>query len=125
MIDTTTYKEALEADLRAITTELGTLGIHNPNNENDWIATPEQRNTKEADPNVSADRTEDWTERRAAMAPLETRYKNIKRALKKIETGTYGICEISGADIEADRLQAHPAARTCKAHLHEEANLPL
>jgi RNA polymerase-binding transcription factor DksA len=48
----------------------------------------------------------------------------VVHALGKIEAGTYGVCEVSGMDIEEDRLEANPAARTCKAHMAEEATLP-
>ena len=37
--------------------------------------------------------------------------------------GTYGSCEISGEAIEVERLEANPAARTCKAHIEREAEL--
>ena len=42
-----------------------------------------------------------------------------------IEKGTYGICEISGQPIEAERLKANPAARTSQANQEKEAQLPL
>ena len=44
--------------------------------------------------------------------------------LKKIEAGTFGVCEISGEPIEEDRLDANPAARTNKANINNEADLP-
>lgn len=124
MIQTAPYKTRLEQELTELQKELIDLGIHNPEVQEDWIAIPEKLQTSEADANVAADRTEDWDERRATIAPLETRYNNLVRALQKIEDGTYGICEVSGAEIETQRLDANPAARTCKAHLEDEANLP-
>ncbi len=53
------------------------------------------------------------------MAVLENRWNEVRAALKKIEAGTYGICEISGEPIEEDRLEVNPAARTCKEHMDE------
>ena len=73
--------------------------------------------TSSADLNDVADRTEEYDERRATLATLEGRYNDIRRAIKKIEDGTYGICEMGGEEIEEDRLEANPAARTCKAHM--------
>ena len=122
-IDTTTYKARLEELLVTVTGDLAELGVHNPDNPDDWIATPEP-SQDEADPVDAADRVEDWNERAATLAELETRYNNIKRALEKIDQGTYGICELSGEEIETDRLEANPAARTCKAHMETEADLP-
>lgn len=124
MTDTTTYKARLEELLVAITNDLAELGVRNPENPDDWIATPEDVQD-EADPIDTADKVEDWNERVATLAELETRYNNIRRALGKIPDGTYGVCEISGEPIEADRLDANPAARTCKAHMEEEKDLPL
>jgi DnaK suppressor protein len=124
MTDTTKYKETLEIDLAQIVKDLKELGIHNPQVKEDWIATPGGDIGTESDANIAADRAEDWAERRATMAPLETRFNNINRALSKIEAGTFGICEIAGEQIEEDRLDFHPSARTCKAHINDEADLP-
>lgn len=42
-------------------------------------------------------------------------YQQVKLALKKIEKGTYGICENCGDKqlIDKKRLEAYPAATTC------------
>ena len=37
----------------------------------------------------------------------------IERALKKIAQGKYGICEMCGKEIHAERLEAKPFARLC------------
>jgi RNA polymerase-binding transcription factor DksA len=39
----------------------------------------------------------------------------VTEALKRIADGTYGICEITGEPIEADRLKALPWTRFCAA----------
>ncbi len=123
MVDTHTYKTKLEDLLDTIIRDLERIA-HYDTTTGDWVAKPEAQ-IGEADPNVEADTVEDWNERRGTLAELETRYNNIKRALKKIEDGTYGICEVSGEQIEEARLDANPAARTCLHHKDEEANLPL
>lgn len=123
MADTNTHKHTLETLLDEIITELETIAVYRTETD-DWVAKPESSGG-EADENVEADLVEDWNERRSTLSELETRYQNIKRALKKIEDGTFGICEVSGDPIEADRLEANPAARTCKAHLEQEQDLPL
>lgn len=123
-IDREKQKEQLEAEKTAVKEELRELGVQNPQTDEDWIATPDTAITSEADPNVAADRSEGWEESRATLALLETRYNNIRRALKKLETGTYGICEISGKEIDEARLEAYPAARTTKEHADEEHTLP-
>lgn len=123
--DTERYGAELRRALTQVTAELNTLGIHNPDNPQDWIATPQEGVGEEADPNVAADTVEDWEERRATLATLERRYNDLTRALAKIAAGAYGMCEIGGEPIEQDRLDANPAARTCKQHIDEEANLPV
>ncbi len=116
-------REVLEKELDRLVNDLKVLGIHNPKVKEDWIATPEEASKSEADPNVVADRVEDWEERRATIAILEKEYNNIIRALKKIEDGKYGACEICGEDIEEDRLKSNPSARTCKKHINNEMEL--
>ncbi len=39
--------------------------------------------------------------------------KNRKKHLKKIENGTYGICESCGAEIPIERLEARPVTDLC------------
>lgn len=72
------------------------------------------------EPDEVADKIEEREEERAENTALTARRSNIARALEKIKSGTYGVCEISGETIEEDRLEANPAARTCKAHMGEE-----
>jgi len=117
------HKAALEALLAQVTEELQSIGVHNPENEADWVATPGE-GSDEADTNDVADNAEEWEERAATLALLETRWNDIRRALSKMENGTYGICEISGEPIEEERLAANPAARTCIAHREDESTLP-
>jgi len=71
-----------------------------------------------ADKNIVADRHEDYEGRHAITDELEIRLNNINDALKKIEEGKYGVCEIGGEEIEEDRLEANPSAKTCKKHLN-------
>lgn len=123
-IDIQEQRRALETQLADVKEELAQLGIHNPEVPEDWIATPGEEIDAEADENVAADRVEEWDERRATLAVLETRYNNIVRALAKIGENTYGICEVAGEEIEEERLRANPAARTCMAHKDDESSLP-
>jgi len=122
-MDISVYKSQLEMMLKELTSELGAIGIHNPQNPQDWIAVPEGVDTQEADTDLVADVAEEWDERQGLVATLEKRYNDVTRALGKIESGTYGICEISGEHIEETRLDANPAARTNIAHMNEEGTL--
>lgn len=110
------YKKRLEKMRADITQELNAIGIHNPENPSDWIAKTERDDTDDADQNLAADMQELWDERDGLIADLEPRYNNIVAALARIDAGTFGVCEVGGEKIEAERLDANPAARTCIAH---------
>lgn len=125
MEDIEIYKQALQSDLSELQGELKAIGIHDPENTKNWIAVPEVEDTFDADLNEASDRAEEWGSRQSTVAVLERRYNNIVRALAKIKEGTYGICEIGKEHIEADRLSANPAARTCKAHMDQESSLSI
>ncbi len=47
----------------------------------------------------------------------------IEEALKRIENGTYGICESCGCEIEEKRLKARPVATLCIACKEEQEEL--
>ncbi len=121
--DTEKYRAQLDDMLRTITAELKEVGIHNPENPQDWIAVPEDLDAEEPDENLAADAVEEWDERRALVATLEGRYNAIVAALGRIQTGTFGTCEVCGTDIEAARLDVNPAARTCIADREKESSL--
>ena len=118
------FQIQLEAELKSITAELSTIAVNSPDSD-DWVSIPDSEELGNADENVEADAVEEWNERRAVLAQLEIRYRNIKRALQKITDGTYGICEISGKEIETERLQANPAARTNLANMDRVKELTL
>jgi len=118
------FKTQLETELKQVTEELQRIATLNQET-GDWVAVPDPTELDSADENVEADAVEEWNERRALMVQLETRYRNIVRALEKIEADTFGICEISGQPIEEERLRINPAARTNLANMDREKELPL
>lgn len=118
-IDTQHFKTLLQKEKERLLRELGGLGRVNPGNANDWETTPEERDTMRADKNEAADAVEEYEGRAAVEVTLENHLQNINAALERIENNTYGVCRIGGEAIEEDRLEANPAATTCKAHLEE------
>lgn len=117
------YIPHLQTMLEEITKELQSIGIHNPENQHDWVAVPEDLDAEEPDLNLAADNVEAWNERTALVATFESRYNGIKLALAKIEAGTFGTCELCGAGIEEKRLAVNPIARTCTLHMNDEGTL--
>ena len=97
--------------------ELKTVGRVNPDNPKDWEPIPEKMDILASDDNEVADSIEAFEENTAILKELEIRYNDVKRALGKITDGSYGICETGKEPIEKERLEANPAARTCKKHL--------
>jgi len=59
---------------------------------------------------------EAFEERSALTKSAQKDLKELKDALKRIDEGKYGICTIGGEEIEAGRLKAYPAAKTCVTH---------
>jgi RNA polymerase-binding transcription factor DksA len=111
-----TLKNALEEELALLEKELHTVGRINPENPEDWEATAEPV-TETAEMESVASEITDFEDRSAIEFELEERYNDIKRALKEIGEGTYGVCHTCNQPIEDDRLHANPAATTCKAHM--------
>ena len=116
-IDTEKFKKLLLAEKAKLIAELQTVGRINPDNPNDWEATPGEKDENTADSNEFADTIEKYESNTALVKELEIQLIDINAALEKIKNGTYGICEVSGDQIEMDRLTANPSAKTCKQHL--------
>ena len=118
MIDTNKYKSMLGAEKKLLEEELTDIARLNPDT-NTWEAIPDQDMVGEIDDNDAADRFEDFESRTSMVTTFQTRLKDINEALAKIEAGTYGNCEVDGSHkIEEARLDANPAARTCKEHMN-------
>ncbi|MBI3573655.1 TraR/DksA C4-type zinc finger protein [Candidatus Kaiserbacteria bacterium] len=110
-------KKRLEEERALLERELSALGVRNPSNPSDWVAAKPVGDEFGADRNDNADIIEEMEDNNAAMNELEGRINLVIRALEKMETGAYGVCEVCGEEIEADRLSANPAAPTCKVHM--------
>jgi RNA polymerase-binding transcription factor DksA len=114
----------LTQEQEAVTALLAAIAVFDAET-GDWITRTDMIDQDEADENNQADASEEADEQLSVLAELENRYRLIMHALSKIENGTYGVCEISGEVIEAGRLEANPAARTCIKHMEKEYTLPL
>ena len=67
---------------------------------------------------ASGEQESDEVEEIAANIPLlntfRDRLADIDKALGKIETGSYGICESCGNEISTDLLEVDPESKLCK-----------
>jgi RNA polymerase-binding transcription factor DksA len=118
MLDKKKIKEKLEAERDILLEELRGMGKLNSDTF-EWEATPEEMNSIESDQNDMADRFEDYEARSSMIRTLEPRLNTILDALKRLGRDSFGKCEVCKRDIEQTRLEANPAAITCKKHLEE------
>jgi RNA polymerase-binding transcription factor DksA len=109
-----TYKLKLDEEKKLLESELGELG--RVDKTGDWEATPdtETNNQDVPDEGDMAERAEDYEERSSKLNLLEIRLADINKALSKMGSEEYGICENCKNEIEEDRLEVNPAAKTCK-----------
>lgn len=117
-IDTNYFREKLEAEKDRLTADLSGIATPSPTIAGDWDTVPGDTEEMALEGEV-ADRLEDNEEREATEQALEARLDEVTLALEKIASDDYGMCEICHMEIEADRLEANPAAATCKAHINE------
>jgi len=111
------FETLLNQELETLETELRTVGQKNPRNPADWEAKPDVMDTMPADSNEVADTIESYEENTGILKQLEIRYNEVKKALERIKSGTYGLCEVDKKPIEVKRLEANPAATTCIEHI--------
>ncbi|MEX2010372.1 MAG: hypothetical protein WD874_01010 [Parcubacteria group bacterium] len=116
-INTEHFKKLLEKEKGELEEQLSLVARKNPDNPSDWEATPPEKDSSQADENVVADAIADYEDNNAIVNTLESRYNDVKSGLDKIKHGVYGICQVCKKEIECDRLEANPAARTCKEHM--------
>jgi len=120
-MNTDKYKTKLEEERKILVEELSGLGKLVDKDTDDWEAAPESEDySKEVEDEASADeRGEDYEERSSKLVVLKGRLLDIDKALERIKNGTYGICIKCNKPIEKDRLEANPAAETCKACMNK------
>jgi len=116
-IDKEYFRKKLEEEKKLLENELSQVGRKNPDNLSDWEATPSDKDSSQADENITADKIEGYEENLAIVDTLETRYQEIENALEKIKDDTYGFCQICKEEIDSERLEANPSAKTCRKHM--------
>ena len=109
-------KESLEKERDVLLAQMSDMGKMNPET-GEWEAMPEAQDFPEADSNDQADRFEEFESRSSMIKDLGNRLNNILSSLKNINRVSFGKCEVCGKDIELTRMEANPAAKTCKKHL--------
>jgi len=106
----------LEEEKKKLEAQMAGIGRKNPAVPGDWEPVPTEVGT-ESDIVDQADVVMSRENNTAILADLEARYDSVLSALKRMEEKKYGKCEVCSKEIEAARLEADPAATTCKEHL--------
>jgi len=114
-IDEFTYR--LEKERELLESELKGLGVRNPSNPSDWMPAKPEDEEFGADRNSNADIIEEMQDDNASLNELEGRLNMVTAALERIDAETFGKCEVCDDEIQAERLQANPAATTCLVHM--------
>ncbi len=112
-----TFKQNLLVEKAQLETELSSVATKDPTNPADWVPNTGESDQSTADEIQVSDSFENLENNIGVTTQLENRLTDINDALAKIDAGTYGVCEADNHEIEEDRLEANPAARTCKAHM--------
>lgn len=111
-------KKKLEAEKVVLISDLKEIAVvKNRKIPDDWEAIPDETNGRIADPNEAGDRIESYENNTALVSQLERRLMEVDQAIENMKTGKYGLCNICNKTIEPDRLEANPAAPTCKEHM--------
>jgi DnaK suppressor protein len=96
-------KAELEKNLQQIAKPLDKKG-------GDYETTFEEIGTGKED---NATEIEQYSDNFSVEVVLEKKLQKIIEALKKIDSGTYGICEKCQQEIDTARLKANPSAKNC------------
>jgi RNA polymerase-binding transcription factor DksA len=98
-------------DLEKILNDFATKDAGSPGG---WRSNMPEYNQGGANLEEESDEVEAYQNLLSQEASLENRREEVNKALEKIKNGEYGICENCKKDIEIERLQTYPAAKTCQ-----------
>ena len=116
-IDLDYFKTKLEQEKKSLEVDLSRIARVNPGDPADWEMKP-TGDTELAFHDEVPELLAEEGERAATEAELEQPLREINLALERLAVGAYGQCAVCDQPIELERLEANPAARTCKQHLN-------
>ncbi|MEK7134860.1 MAG: TraR/DksA C4-type zinc finger protein [Patescibacteria group bacterium] len=122
---TNELKTALEKERELLISELKTIATPDPKLEGDWDIKHEEwgenqiTSEEELEAGESVNEVDEDMKNKALSDHLELRLKEVNDALKRIEYGTYGVCQVCKNPIPIERLKANPAADTDIEHAKE------
>ena len=115
-MNTDHFKQKLEQQKADLEARLASVARKSATVPGDWESLPLEQ-AVEADPIDQAEVTSERENDVAILEALESQYDAVAQALHRIEKSDYGMCEVCGAPISEERLEANPAATTCVEHM--------
>ncbi|MCX6763647.1 MAG: TraR/DksA C4-type zinc finger protein [Candidatus Moranbacteria bacterium] len=105
-----TFKEALLKEKENLEKSLSKIARPIDIKKGDYQTTFEDLGSAKED---NATEMEQYSDNLSVEVALEKKLQDIIAALKRIEKGTYGICENCHHEIDLERLKINPSAKTC------------
>ena len=110
-------KQKLEEEQRQLKEQLGKIATKDPKVAGDFDAKfpqyTDESETESGDFDDSAHEVQDYADNIGVENDLELRLQKVEAALKRIESGAYGVCTNCKAEQSKERLEADYAADTC------------
>ena len=114
-MDIVQIRSKLQQALAQVELELTDIGVlHNTKHPMADTGAPGGFSNESADESLLADLDEEQVTNKLLAEKLEARMEEIQNALTALDDGSYGTCQKCGKSIEEERLEANPAALTCK-----------
>lgn len=110
--ETKKLRELLLKEIKVLEVELGRIATQNPSVKGDYQAHFHKSDSSDTLDEKARGITE-YEEERAVEQNLEVHLQEAKETLKKIDEGTYGVCEKCASPIDVRRLKAVPVAKFC------------
>ncbi len=107
------FKKKLEKERKKIIKDLKSFAKKDPRLKGNWLTRFPLFGLDRSHKDESAEMIEQYATLLPIEHTLETKLKDIDKALEKIKKGEYGKCEKCHQDIEIKRLEALPEARLC------------
>lgn len=105
-------KNKLLEEKKLIEDELSSFAHKDTKVKDNWVADFPNFGDERTEQDENAKEVQEYENELGMEYALETRLQNINLALEKIEKENYGFCESCGKQIETERLETEPSART-------------
>jgi len=124
-MNTEELKAKLLEEKELLEKELGTVAVPNAHAQGGFTAKEDDfaNEPSSLDPVEVGSELESLARNEAISNELENRLANVNKALEAMAEGVYGVCTDCKEEIASDRLEANPAATTCKVHMEFSTKL--